>query len=61
LLESNVEHRGIVAALKAKDGELSYRTSFGHVLRGKERMLTSLDDMTKNSGEGGNASVGEVA
>jgi len=61
LLESNVEHRGIVAALKAKDAELSYRTSFGHVSRGKERMLTSLDDMTKNSGEGGSAAVGEVA
>jgi len=60
LLESNVEHRDIVAALKAKDAELSYRKSFGHVSRGKERMLVSLDGMTKNS-DGGNEAVGEVA
>jgi len=60
LLESNVEHREIVAALKAKNAELSYRTSFGHVSRGKERMLISLDGMAKNS-EDGNAAVDEVA
>lgn len=61
LLESNVEHREIVAALKAKDAERSYRTSFGHVLRGKERMLTSLDGMTKSGGKGGDEAVDEVA
>jgi len=61
LLESNVEHREIVAALKAKDAEASYRTSFGHVSRGKERMLISLDGMTKNSGESGSEPAGEVA
>ncbi|WP_343675693.1 FCD domain-containing protein [Paraburkholderia heleia] len=60
LLESNAEHREIVAALKAKDIELSYRMSFGHVSRGKERMLVSLDGMTKN-GEGGDQSVSEAA
>jgi DNA-binding GntR family transcriptional regulator len=61
LLESNVEHREIVAALKAKDAERSYRTSFGHVSHGKERMLISLDGMTKSGGKGDDDAVDEVA
>jgi DNA-binding GntR family transcriptional regulator len=60
LLESNVEHREIVAALEAKDAGLSYRTSFGHISRGKERMLASLDDSAKN-GDSGSEAVNEVA
>ncbi len=43
LLESNREHREIVAALKAKDAELSYDASLRHVNCGKQRMLLALD------------------
>lgn len=61
LLESNAEHREIVAALKARNAELSYRMSFGHVSRGKERMLISLDGMARSGSEDGKDAVGEVA
>jgi DNA-binding GntR family transcriptional regulator len=47
LLQSNREHREIVAALKAKDAELSYRASFHHVGKGKERMLVALDGLAQ--------------
>jgi DNA-binding GntR family transcriptional regulator len=47
LLESNKEHRAIVAALKAKDGSLSYGRAFDHVANGKQRMLRALDDLAE--------------
>ena len=47
LLQSNREHREIVAALKSKDAELSYKASFSHVAHGKARMLMALDELTK--------------
>lgn len=49
LLQSNREHREIVAALKARDAELSYRTSFHHVGKGKERMLIALDGLARTA------------
>jgi DNA-binding GntR family transcriptional regulator len=45
LLESNREHREIVAALKAKDGLQAYLFSARHVGNGKERMLSALDEL----------------
>src|SRR5262245_39201210 len=47
LLESNREHRDIVAALKAKDGPQAYLFSARHVGNGKERMLSALDDLAE--------------
>jgi DNA-binding GntR family transcriptional regulator len=47
LLQSNREHREIVAALKSKDAELSYQVSFSHVAHGKARMLMALDELAK--------------
>jgi DNA-binding GntR family transcriptional regulator len=47
LLESNKEHRDIVAALMAKDGSLSYGRAFHHVANGKQRMLRALDDLAE--------------
>ena len=49
LLESNDEHREIVAALKAKDASLAYLVSARHVGNGKARMLSALDDLAKTS------------
>lgn len=49
LLQSNREHRAIVAALKSKDSDLSYQVSFKHVGSGKERMLLALDGIEKSS------------
>jgi DNA-binding GntR family transcriptional regulator len=49
LLESNHEHRDIVAALKAKDASLAYLVSARHVGNGKERMLSALDDLAEAS------------
>jgi DNA-binding GntR family transcriptional regulator len=49
LLQSNREHREIVAALKSKDPDLSYQASFSHVGSGKERMLLALDGIEKTS------------
>ncbi|WP_321930710.1 GntR family transcriptional regulator [Paraburkholderia guartelaensis] len=45
LVESNEEHRQIVNALKSRNVDLSYETSFSHVSKGKERMLQALDRM----------------
>lgn len=47
LLQSNEEHREIVNALKLKNADSSYETSFSHVSKGKERMLSALDEMAK--------------
>ena len=44
LMESNREHRDIVAALRQCDARLSYAASFHHVDNGKQRMLSALDD-----------------
>ena len=49
LLESNHEHRDVVAALKAKDASLAYLVSARHVGNGKERMLSALDDLAETS------------
>jgi DNA-binding GntR family transcriptional regulator len=54
LLQSNEEHREIVNALKLKNASLSYDTSFSHVSKGKERMLSALDGMAK-TGEDANS------
>jgi DNA-binding GntR family transcriptional regulator len=43
LLESNIEHQEILAALKAKNATASYEASFRHVGLGKERMLFALN------------------
>ena len=45
LLASNREHREIVAALKARDPQVSYDVSFRHVANGKQRMLMALEDL----------------
>jgi DNA-binding GntR family transcriptional regulator len=47
LLDSNQEHREIVAALEAKDGTRSYDVSARHVGNGKERMLRALDSLVE--------------
>ncbi|MFS8110153.1 FCD domain-containing protein [Rhizobium jaguaris] len=39
LERSNLEHRQIVDALKARDPEAAFRAAFDHVQRGKDRML----------------------
>ncbi|WP_042263146.1 GntR family transcriptional regulator [Paraburkholderia heleia] len=51
LLESNEEHRQIVNALKARNVDLSYETSFRHVSKGKERMLQALDRMANTDAD----------
>ena len=47
LLESNREHRDIVAALRAGDPMKSYQVSARHVGNGKSRMLSALDDLAE--------------
>lgn len=47
LLESNREHRDIVAALQARDGLQAYLVSARHVGNGKARMLRALDDLAE--------------
>jgi DNA-binding GntR family transcriptional regulator len=47
LLDSNKEHRDIVAALEAKDSMKSYDVSARHVGNGKERMLSALDHLVE--------------
>jgi len=47
LLASNREHREIVAALKARDPQVSYDASFRHVANGKQRMLMALEDLAQ--------------
>lgn len=42
---SNDEHRAILAALEARDADAAYETSFRHVINGKARMLTALDNL----------------
>ena len=49
LLESNKEHRDIVAALAAQDARLSYDVSQQHVGNGKQRMLRALDDLAETA------------
>ena len=49
LLESNREHREIVAALKARDGLQAYLFSARHVGNGKGRMLSALDDLAEGA------------
>jgi DNA-binding GntR family transcriptional regulator len=39
LHRSNLEHREIVAAIKARDAEAASRLAFDHVQKGKDRML----------------------
>ncbi len=46
LLDSNREHRDILAALKAQDAVRSYDVSQRHVGNGKHRMLTALSELT---------------
>jgi DNA-binding GntR family transcriptional regulator len=48
LLQSNLEHREIVDALKSGDAERSYQASFRHVGQGKERMLAALDRLVQS-------------
>jgi len=47
LLESNREHRDIVAALKARDVVQAYLVSARHVGNGKERMLSALNELAE--------------
>lgn len=42
---SNEEHRTILEALRARDADAAYATSFQHVIHGKARMLASLDNL----------------
>lgn len=49
LLESNREHRDIVAALTRRDAPNAYQTSSSHVANGKERLLRALDDLAGNA------------
>ena len=51
LLESNREHRQILAALTAKDAQASYTNSFDHVSYGKDRMLLALDSLRIGTAE----------
>ncbi|HVJ44076.1 MAG TPA: FCD domain-containing protein [Dongiaceae bacterium] len=49
LLESNREHRDILAALQAQDALRSYEVSQRHVSNGKQRMLTALSDLAEEA------------
>ena len=51
LLESNREHRDIVAAIAARDSLRSYDVGARHVGNGKARMLRALDDLAKAAPE----------
>jgi len=51
LLESNREHRQILAALTAKDAQACYTASFDHVVYGKDRMLLALDSLRTGAAE----------
>jgi DNA-binding GntR family transcriptional regulator len=48
LLESNREHREIVAALEARDSLRSYAVGSHHVANGKARMLRALDELAES-------------
>lgn len=61
LMASNIEHRAIVEALKARDGRACYDVSFHHVANGKQRMLTALDKLTaEGAGESGQENIVRV-
>ncbi|HVI88728.1 MAG TPA: FCD domain-containing protein [Dongiaceae bacterium] len=49
LLESNREHRDILAALEARDALQSYDVSQRHVSNGKHRMLKALTDLAEEA------------
>lgn len=49
LLESNREHRDILAALEARDALRSYDVSQRHVSNGKHRMLKALTDLAEEA------------
>ena len=51
LLDSNREHRDIVAAIAARDSLRSYDVGARHVGNGKARMLRALDDLAKAAPE----------
>lgn len=46
---SNAEHGAIIEALAAGDAAKAYETSFSHVLNGKERMMTALDNLAQSA------------
>jgi DNA-binding GntR family transcriptional regulator len=48
LKRSNLEHRRIVAAIKARDPEAASRAAFDHVQMGKDRMLHVEDGRAEN-------------
>ena len=47
LMDSNREHRTIVATLEERDSRKSYDVSFEHVAKGKQRMMLALDTLDK--------------
>jgi DNA-binding GntR family transcriptional regulator len=49
LLESNREHRDILAALEARDALQSYDVSQRHVSNGKHRMLKALSELAEEA------------
>ena len=49
LLESNREHRDIVATLQRRDGPAAYQASACHVANGKDRLLRALDELAGNA------------
>ena len=49
LLRSNLEHRQIVDALRARDAEAASKAAFDHVQKGKDRML-HIEDSGKAGG-----------
>lgn len=44
---SNEEHRAILDAIASRDAASAYTTSFQHVINGKARMLTALDNLAQ--------------
>jgi DNA-binding GntR family transcriptional regulator len=60
LLQSNQEHRDIVVSLATRDARLAYDASFHHVAKGKQRMLTALDDLVHPTPEPVDAAGREV-
>lgn len=53
LHKSNLEHRNIIAAFRARDAEMAFRTAFEHVQNGKERMLHAEGKDPRRSGTEG--------
>lgn len=52
LHKSNLEHRAIVAAIRAHEPEAAFKAAFEHVQNGKDRMLNVEGNETRKAGNG---------